>query len=132
MPRDDFQHRAPENVSGKYYVSDQCLDCDLCRETAPTVFARHDPGGYSYVRKQPETAEEQALVRECIEGCCVSTIHGDGDTFDWQAIPADTPYYLTPESKASRQQLTERGCCKRRPNLLVRIFQRIFRNDRNA
>ena len=114
MPRDDFQHRAPENVPGKYYVSDQCLDCDLCRETAPTVFARHDPGGYSYVRKQPETAEEIALVGECILGCCVETIHDDGDTFDWQAIPADMPYYLTREGQALHQRLSEEksgNCC---------------------
>ena len=114
MPRDDFQHRAPENVPGKYFVSDECMDCDLCRETAPTIFARHDPGGYSYVRKQPETPDEEALVRECVQGCCVSTIHDDGDSFDWQAIPADTPYYLTPEGRATRQRFIDfkgDSCC---------------------
>jgi ferredoxin len=107
MPSDEFQHRAPENVPGKFYVSDQCLDCDLCRETAPTIFARHDPGAYTYVRKQPETPEETALVRECVQGCCVATIHDDGDALDWLAIPADTPYYLTPEGKASHQSYIE-------------------------
>ena len=24
-----------ENVTGKFYVDNQCIDCDLCRETAP-------------------------------------------------------------------------------------------------
>jgi 4Fe-4S single cluster domain of Ferredoxin I len=28
-----------KNVSGKFYCDDQCIDCDLCRETAPANFA---------------------------------------------------------------------------------------------
>src|ERR1700750_2435941 len=31
----DPANKYPENVSGPYYVDDQCIDCDLCRETAP-------------------------------------------------------------------------------------------------
>src|SRR3954471_7174486 len=100
MPRDDFKHRWPENVPGKYYVSDQCMDCDLCRETAPANFKRHDAGGYSYVYKQPETPAEETLVRESVAGCCVDTIHTDGNAFDWQAVPAITPDHLTPGGKA--------------------------------
>jgi ferredoxin len=117
MPRDAFQRRAPENVPGKFYVSDQCLDCDLCRNTAPTVFARNDTGGYSYVRKQPETVEELTQVRECIQCCCVETIYDDGDTFDWQAIPAEKPYYLTPEGQALRANLERKSgsCCRENP-----------------
>ena len=33
------------NVSGKYYVDQQCIDCDLCRETAPAFFSRSEEGG---------------------------------------------------------------------------------------
>ena len=75
-----------ENVRGKFYVGDQCLDCDLCRHVAPEIFARNDEGGYSYVRKQPETAEEEARCREAIVGCCTETIHDDGLDFDAAAI----------------------------------------------
>ena len=46
---------------GKFYVDDQCIDCDLCRETAPANFTRSDDGGYSYVFKQPTTPEEEDL-----------------------------------------------------------------------
>jgi ferredoxin len=129
MPLDDFQHRAPENVMGKYYVSNQCTDCDLCRETAPANFARNIDGGYSYVCKQPETAEEDSLMRKAVAGCCVETIFTDGDEFDWLAIPAHTPYYLTDEGKAVRQAYADKAahtCCKRRPNLLVRLWRWLF------
>src|SRR5205085_12058975 len=47
----DVANRYPENVPGKYYVDNQCIDCDLCRETAPNNFTRNDDGGYSYVYK---------------------------------------------------------------------------------
>ena len=51
----DIANKYAENVSGKFYVDDQCIDCDLCRETAPANFMRIDDGGYSYVFKQPTT-----------------------------------------------------------------------------
>jgi ferredoxin len=51
----DIANKYAENVSGKFYVDDQCIDCDLCRETAPANFTRIDDGGYSYVFKQPTT-----------------------------------------------------------------------------
>ena len=88
MPLDDFKLRFPENVAGKFYVSNQCLDCDLCRETSPENFARNDAGGYSYVKKQPETPEEEARCREAMGGCCTETIYDDGDSFDWNTKSA--------------------------------------------
>jgi len=30
----DVANKYAENVPGKFYVDDQCIDCDLCRETA--------------------------------------------------------------------------------------------------
>ena len=51
----DIANKYAENVSGKFYCDDQCIDCDLCRETAPANFTRSDDGGYSYVIKQPTT-----------------------------------------------------------------------------
>src|SRR6266480_2159579 len=53
----DAANKYPENVDGKFYVDDQCIDCDLCRETAPANFRRNDDGGHSYVYKQPESQE---------------------------------------------------------------------------
>src|SRR5258708_20919454 len=70
----DIANRYPENVTGKYYVDNQCIDCDLCRETAPENFTRNDDGGYSYVKKQPHTPEKEAQCKEAMEGCPVGAI----------------------------------------------------------
>ena len=68
-----------ENAAGKFYVDQQCIDCDLCRETAPNFFTRHDEGGYSFVHKQPTTEDEIAMCMEALEGCPVEAIGNDGD-----------------------------------------------------
>ncbi len=67
------------NAAGKFYVDQQCIDCDLCRETAPNFFTRHDDGGHSYVFKQPSTQEEIDQCMEALEGCPVEAIGSDGD-----------------------------------------------------
>ena len=73
-----FANRYSDNVAGKFYVDDQCIDCDLCRETAPDNFTRNEDGGYSYVFKQPVTPDEEALCKEAMEGCPVEAIGNDG------------------------------------------------------
>src|SRR5437879_6791861 len=75
----DAANKYPENVEGKFYVDDQCIDCDLCRETAPANFRRNDDGGHSYVYKQPESPEEETLCKEAMEGCPVEAIGSDGE-----------------------------------------------------
>ena len=74
----DTANRYPENIAGAYYVDNQCIDCDLCRETAPNSFKRNDDGGYSFVYKQPESVEEQKLAKEVMEGCPVEAIGSNG------------------------------------------------------
>lgn len=69
----------PENVPGKFYVDNTCIDCDLCRNIAPQFFTRFDEGGYSYVFKQPEAAEEIALAEEARSSCPTETIGNDGE-----------------------------------------------------
>ena len=69
----------PENILGKFYVDEQCIDCDLCRETAPDFFTRNEVGGYSYVFKQPDSEESVNLCIEALEGCPVEAIGDDGD-----------------------------------------------------
>lgn len=75
----DLEDKNPENVGGKFYVDSQCIDCDLCRETAPKNFQRSDDEGYSYVFKQPEGDEEFEQCVEAMEGCPVEAIGDDGD-----------------------------------------------------
>jgi hypothetical protein len=40
----DIANKYAENISGKFYVDVQCIDCDLCRETAPANFTCIDDG----------------------------------------------------------------------------------------
>ena len=75
----DAANKYTQNVAGAYYVDDQCIDCDLCRETAHDNFKRDDDGGHSYVFKQPETDDERALCEEALAGCPVEAIGRDGE-----------------------------------------------------
>lgn len=70
--------RLPENAPGRYYVDSSCIDCDQCRAMAPQFFSRHDDSGLSLVRRQPESAEETALLEEAIASCATSSIGNDG------------------------------------------------------
>jgi ferredoxin len=68
----------PDNIGGKHYVDRQCIDCDLCRETAPDNFKRNEEGGYSYVSRQPANPDEESRCKEAKEGCPVEAIGDDG------------------------------------------------------
>ena len=72
------ENRYQDNAAGRFYVDTQCIDCDLCRQTAPANFDRNQNGGYSFVKKQPTTPEEEAVCKEAMEGCPVEAIGNDG------------------------------------------------------
>jgi len=75
----DKNLKFPENVPGKFYVDNTCIDCDLCRETAPQFFRRNEEEGHTYVWRQPVSAEEIRLAEEAKTGCPTETIGNDGD-----------------------------------------------------
>jgi ferredoxin len=75
----DPTQKLPENVAGKYYVDAQCIDCDVCRVTAPGNFQRSDQKGYSYVFRQPADPEEEAQCQEAMDCCPVEAIGSDGE-----------------------------------------------------
>jgi ferredoxin len=74
----DIANRYEQNVTGKFFVDNQCIDCDLCRETAPKNFKRDDDGGFSFVYKQPESEDEEKQCKEAMEGCPVEAIGNNG------------------------------------------------------
>ena len=74
----DIANKYPENLTGKYYVDNQCIDCDLCRETAPQNFRRDDAGRHSYVFRQPGDPAQQAACTAALEECPVEAIGRDG------------------------------------------------------
>jgi ferredoxin len=75
----DKNDRVQENIAGEYYVDSTCIDCDVCRDTAPANFMRSDKNNYSFVYKQPETEEEKALCEEAVLCCPVEAIGNDGE-----------------------------------------------------
>ena len=84
--------RLPRNIPGKWYVDANCIDCDLCRETAPSVFKRDDENGNSFVFHQPQTEEEVRLAKEAMAGCPVEAIGNDNPSPPEPTIePARTP-----------------------------------------
>lgn len=74
----DPNSRFLENVPGAYYITNQCIDCDMCRETAPTVFRRDDNIGFSIVFHQPETEVERLKAEEALQGCPTEAIGNNG------------------------------------------------------
>lgn len=78
----DPTRRVPENVPGPFYVDRTCIDCELCRETAPAHFARQDEAGYSFVSLQPRTPAEDAACQVALEECPVEAIGRDGEEKD--------------------------------------------------
>ena len=76
----EIEDKLPDNVRGKYYVDSSCIDCDVCRDTAPKNFTRNDENGYSFVYRQPETPEEIDLCEESLNVCPVEAIGNDGAT----------------------------------------------------
>jgi len=84
----NLQDKTPENVPGRYYVDNTCIDCDMCREIAPQIFRRHDDGAYSYVYRQPVTQEEIAVAEEALAHCPTETIGNDGISLELPPTPS--------------------------------------------
>jgi ferredoxin len=74
----DQTARLQQNVNGPYYVDSSCVDCDLCRNTAPDFFRRDDESAVSFVFRQPVTPEELALAEEAKQDCPAASIGNDG------------------------------------------------------
>src|SRR5215472_10660059 len=61
-----------ENIPGDFFVDETCIDCDLCRQIAPSVF--RDAGDYSVVYHQPATADEAKRAAMALVACPTGSI----------------------------------------------------------
>ena len=61
---------------GEYFVAEQCIDCDLCRQMAPAIFHRKftGSGGISVVARQPNCDVEHQKAAEAMDACPVGAI----------------------------------------------------------
>jgi len=80
--------RIAENVPGDFFVDSTCIDCDACRQIAPTVF--RDAGDQSAVYHQPETADELLAAQRALISCPTASI-GDVTRRDMKAAIATLP-----------------------------------------
>ena len=70
----EIDKKWPDNAPGRYFVDEQCIDCDACRTEAPDNFTRNDEHGYSIVTKQPVSPEEESRCQAALEACPVEAI----------------------------------------------------------
>ena len=68
----------PQNVDGRFYVDTHCINCSLCSEIAPDIFATNHDEGVEYVRKQPVNAAELMSLAEAINLCPANAIQDNG------------------------------------------------------
>jgi glyoxylase-like metal-dependent hydrolase (beta-lactamase superfamily II)/ferredoxin len=85
--------RIPENVDGDFFVDSSCIDCDLCRQLAPNVFARTDRRAQSYVAAQPRDDREQHRALMALVTCPTSSI-GTTRKIDSKAAARSLPEEL--------------------------------------
>lgn len=74
----NINDRLIQNIPGSHYVDSSCIDCDMCRTTAPGIFKRDDSTGSSIVYHQPVTPEEFAEAEEGRQSCPTDSIGNDG------------------------------------------------------
>ena len=80
-----------DNVDGEFFVDSTCIDCDACRQIAPTVF--HDIGDQSAVYHQPETEEELLAAQKALISCPTASI-GTASRHDMSRALASLPEHV--------------------------------------
>ncbi len=83
--------RVPENIPGDFFVDSTCIDCDACRQIAPTVFWQ--AAETSYVGHQPQTPEDRRAALQALLSCPTVSIGCQGDD-DIKAVMADFPLLI--------------------------------------
>ncbi|WP_437765589.1 MBL fold metallo-hydrolase [Sorangium sp. So ce281] len=69
-----LEDRLPENAPGDYFVDRSCIDCDVCRQLAPSVFARAPAVDQSIVARQPATPDEHLRAAMALVSCPTASI----------------------------------------------------------
>ena len=69
--------KLPNNVDGKYYITEECDGCAYCASVAPENFEFDKATNTYFVSKQPETQEEKEFVQEAMEDCPVDAVQAD-------------------------------------------------------
>ena len=65
-------HRLPQNAQGDFFVDASCIDCDACRQIAPSLFREHRD--QSIVYRQPRTPHELQRALMALVACPTASI----------------------------------------------------------
>src|SRR3954466_13002749 len=80
--------RVPENVPGDFFVDSTCIDCDACRQIAPSVFG--EAADTSFVKAQPASGTDRRQALRALLTCPTGSIGCLGDD-DPKAVIEDFP-----------------------------------------
>jgi glyoxylase-like metal-dependent hydrolase (beta-lactamase superfamily II)/ferredoxin len=80
--------RVPENVPGDFFVDSTCIDCDACRQIAPSVFG--EAAETSFVKMQPVLGADRRQALQALLACPTGSIGCLGDD-DVKAVMKDFP-----------------------------------------
>lgn len=83
--------RVPENVPGDFFVDSTCIDCDACRQIAPSVFG--EAAATSFVKTQPVSATDRRDALRALLACPTGSIGCLGDN-DPKAVVTDFPLLM--------------------------------------
>src|SRR5271155_1336104 len=83
--------RVPENVPGVFFVDATCINCDACRQIAPSVFA--EAAETSFVKVQPVSSAERRQALQALLVCPTGSIGTLGDD-DAKAVLKDFPLLI--------------------------------------
>jgi glyoxylase-like metal-dependent hydrolase (beta-lactamase superfamily II)/ferredoxin len=83
--------RVPQNVAGDFFVDSTCIDCDACRQIAPSVFG--EAAETSFVKSQPSSAAEQRHALQAMLACPTGSI-GCLNGHDVKAVMTDFPLVI--------------------------------------
>jgi ferredoxin len=73
----DQPQKHPQNVPGRFYVTEDCLACETCQQVAPNNF-RYGENGLSFVFSQPSSPEEEKQCQEAVTDCPMEAVRNDG------------------------------------------------------
>src|SRR6266446_5580162 len=64
--------RVPENIPGDFFVDSTCINCDACRQIAPSVFA--EAAETSFVKVQPTAIADRRHALQALLACPTGSI----------------------------------------------------------
>lgn len=89
----DQKKRLDSNVVGDFYVDATCINCDTCRQLAPTSF--EEVGDFSAVTRQPADERQMHQAYQALLACpvgSIGTVHSD--TLRMKEAMASYPLHL--------------------------------------